>query len=248
MTETPRNAPGAGTALVPWILVGCAISAVCLLSVCLLSIVAMSLAGGQPLLSLLAPFNAPPDTTPPTSANIRFRDDFHDNRAGWTLFQDATGGAAIESGRLAVFVSGPDRTALVTAPIRFDNFSLEADSGLESGAAEASYGLIFRHLDDNNFYLFEVDGLGNYRLGKMVGGGYTPLIPPTASERVQPGLAMNRLRVQADGPRIIVGVNGVDIGAVSDNAFSEGTIGVSAALVNPGDARVVFGNLQVSQP
>ena len=248
MAETPRNAPGAGAELVPWILVGCAIAAVCLLSTCLMGIVAVSLAGGQPLLSLLAPINAPPGLATPPAVNIRFRDDFHDNRTGWTLFQDTTGSTTIEGGRLVATVSGPDRTVTATAPLRFDNFSLEADSGLESGEVEASYCLIFRRVDDHNFYLFEVDGLGAYRLGKMVSGGYTSLIPPTASERVQPGLAMNRLHVQADGPHIVVGVNGVDVADVNDSAFSEGAIGVSASLLGQGEARVVFGNLQVSQP
>ncbi|MCW5880195.1 MAG: hypothetical protein KIS91_04580 [Anaerolineae bacterium] len=213
-----------------------------------MSIVAMSLAGGQPLLSTLASVNPPVALTPPPAANIVFGDDFRDNSAGWTLFQDASGGATIESGRLVTTVSGPDRTVAATAPIRFDNFSLETDSGLEAGAVETRYGLIFRRVDASNFYLFEVDGLGTYRLGKIVSGSYTPLVPPTASERVQPGLAMNRLRVHANGSRIIVGVNGVDVDAVDDTAFSGGAIGVSTSLLGSGEARVVFGNLQVSQP
>lgn len=247
MIEPPRNAPGAGTALVPYILVGCAIAGVCLLSTCLMSIVAMRLTGGQPFLALLAP-RSPENGVPVPPADLLFRDDFRDNRAGWTLFNGPTGRAELDNGRLALSVVGPDRNVWATVPRRFADLSLEADSGLERGADETSYGLIFRHLDDSNFYVFEVDGLGDYRLGKVVNGAYISLINPTASDRVQPGQALNRLHVRAVGPHITVGVNGVDVGEVTDGAFGEGDIGVSASLVGPGEARVLFGNLQVARP
>lgn len=249
MVEPPRNAPGSSTAVVPWILFGCAVAGVCLLSTCLLSIVGMQLTGGEPLLSLLARFRVPGESiSPPPARDLLLGDDFRDNRIGWNLFRDATGSVEMERGRLVLSLTGPDRTVWATAPRRFADFRLEVDSGLESGPDPTVYGIIFRHVDDDNFYLFEIDGIGSYRLGKVIGGAYTTLIDPTGSDRVQPGQAMNRLQVTAIGSRIVVGVNGVDVGEITDRTFAEGAIGVSAALDVDGQSRVVFGNLQISRP
>ncbi len=233
-----------------WVVIGCSVLAVGLLSACLLLVTVLRLTNANIVTALLGrgPVPEAGGATPPAQGPPLFRDNFRDNRSGWNEFQSSAGSAQLTNSRLQLTVVGPDHDIWSTIPPVFDDMRIEVDSGLFEGPAETSYGLIFRHQDDDNFYAFEVDGQGRYRLGKVVAGGYIPLVEPTPSPRVQPGQALNRLHVVAVGPRIVVGVNGVDVNEVTDATFERGHLGVTASLDGPGVGQVVFGNLVVYGP
>lgn len=233
----------------PWLLIGCATLLVLCLSLCLISVTVVRLTGIEVLLPLMERFNrsnAP--TAPASEPQPLFRDTFRDNAAGWPLFKRDKSEVRLEQGRLVLIVSGPDGVTQSTGGRVFDNLRLEVDSGLLDGPPETSYGLIFRHQDAANYYAFEVDGLGQFRLGKVVRGAYSPLLPAAPSDRVQPGQALNHLSVRAVGNQISVAVNGVEVGQVTDATFPSGHIGMRASLARMGVGQVVFGNLEVFAP
>ncbi len=234
----------------PWLLIGCSTVLVCSLSLCLVGVTVLRLTGAEVLLPLFNRVNAAAGsaaTPSPTPAPL-FSDTFQNNSTGWNLFQGDKASVTLERNRLKLTVTGPDRDVWATAPRAFDNFRLEVDSGLLDGPDETSYGVIFRHQDDDNYYSFEVDGQGRYRLGKVLRGQYTALIEPTPSPRVQPGQALNHLTVKAVGPQITLGVNGVEVGAFTERTFASGHIGATASLDGAGTSVVVFGKLEVYRP
>jgi hypothetical protein len=242
LIRSPRSAA--------WLLIGCSALLVGSLSVCLLCVTVLRLTNGEPLVSLLARFQPPgemiPSTTPTTE--LLFRDEFRDNRTGWNEFQERAAQVKLEGGKLQLTVVGPDRKVWATAPPTFGDFRLELDSGLLDGPPETRYGLLFRRQDDDNFYQFDIDGLGQYRLGKVVAGRYTPLIEPRLSNRVQAGQALNRLQVVVVGASLTVFVNGSELDTVNDTALREGHIGVFASLQGNGTSHLIFDNLHIYRP
>ena len=232
-----------------WLVIGCTTLCVGLLSACLLVVAALRLTGGEPLVSLMVRLSRPASRLEPAPRGRPvFSDDFTDNRSGWNLFQGERGEVRLVSGRLQLTVVGPDVDVWATAPAIFGDFRLEVDTGLSVGPPETRYGVIFRHQDDDNFYQFEVDGLGRFSLGKVVGGNYTALLAPTPSALVQPGQALNHLEVVAVGPRITVAVNGTTVHEVIDRTFERGHIGVTASLEGEGRSRIVFDDLHLYRP
>ena len=233
----------------PWLLIGCSTALVCSLSLCLVGVTVLRMTGAEVLLPLLSRLNsAGPAPAPSPTPQPLFRDTFQNNATGWNLFQGDKAAVTLERSRLTLTVTGPDRDVWATAPRVFDDFRLEVDSGLLDGPAETSYGVIFRHQDDDNYYSFEVDGEGRFRLGRVLRGQYTPLIEPTPSVRVQPGQALNHLTVKAVGPEMTLAVNGVEVSSVTDRSFASGHVGATASLDGEGTSVVVFGNLEVFRP
>ena len=250
VAPNPAPPPTRPPRATPWWLIGCSAALVCSLSLCLVAVTVLRVTGAEvlmPVLNRLNPANSPAAAPSPTPAPI-FRDTFRANETGWNLFQGEKTAVTIEGNRLTLTVTGPDRDVWATAPRVFDDFRLEVDSGLLDGPAETSYGVIFRHQDDNNYYSFEVDGEGRYRLGKVLGGRYTALIEPSPSVRVQPGQALNHLTVKAVGPQLSLGVNGVEVASFVDRSFAAGRIGATASLAGAGTSVAVFGNLEVYRP
>ncbi|MCW5848879.1 MAG: DUF1080 domain-containing protein [Anaerolineae bacterium] len=222
----------------------------CSLSLCLVSVTLLRMTGAEVLLPLVSQFSRANNPAAPATPAPQplFRDTFRNNDTGWNLFQGEKAAVALDRNRLTLTVTGPDRDVWATAPRVFDDFRLEIDSGLLDGPSETSYGVIFRHQDDDNYYSFEVDGEGRFRLGKVLRGQYTALIEPSPSVRVQPGQALNHLTVKAVGPQITLGVNGVEVGSFTDRSFASGHIGATASLDGAGTGVVVFGNLEVFRP
>lgn len=250
MADTPTPPPSPLSRYAPWLLAGCSVLLVCSLSLCLIVITIARATGPEALLPLIERFNASNLQSAPTTPDrdLLLRDEFSDNRQQWTLYQRRAAEAGLEHGRMQLLVVGPNQRVSTTIPPSFTDFRLEVDSGLFDGPPETTYGVIFRHQDDANYYVFEVDGLGRYRFGKMIQGVYSVVIEPTMSDRVQPGQALNRLRVIAKGDGISLAVNGVDVVEVSDSSFGRGRIGLTASLDDSSQSRVVFDNLQIFRP
>ncbi|MGH2524941.1 MAG: hypothetical protein ACRDH2_20730, partial [Anaerolineales bacterium] len=91
------------------------------------------------------------------------------------------------------------------------------------------YGLLFRLRDDLNYYQFDVDCDGRYRLSKVENGTLTALEDWTANAAIRAGSgAVNELSARAAGPSIEIFANGQSLLNVSDNTFTDGGFGLIA--------------------
>ena len=178
-----------------------------------------------------------------------FTDSFDDTRNGWTLVHNDQADILTEGGQLRVTVKQPDSLAWsIAAGKMFDDFTLDVDATPLAGPDDNDYGVIVRHVDDSNFYRFEISGDGYYNVQKRQKGRWEKLIPDwTASEAIRQGKATNHLRVVCAGSRLTFYVNQALLIQITDTSFSRGAIGILAGTLAQPGIQVAFDDLQVSK-
>lgn len=176
-----------------------------------------------------------PTTTPGVYGRLVFSDDFS-QPATWDLGNDATSSKSIANGALSVTVNLTDRYVVLFKLQSVPDVYLQTTGQAPACHTRDRYGLVFRVRDGQNYYLFDVDCDGRYRLAKMVDGNLTPLVDWTANAAVNVGAgAVNNLTVRADGNEIDVSANGHSLAKVTDATFRVGGFGfyVGSGLTVP---------------
>ncbi len=123
------------------------------------------------------------------------------------------------------------------------DFLAEVDVARVAGPLDGEYGLIFRSLNDDNFYFYAINSNGHYSLWKQVDGAWVNLIDWTESDALNSGAdTLNRLGVLAEGDQITLIANSVGLQQVTDSSFSEGQIGVAAGTFAESGLEITFDN------
>ena len=115
-----------------------------------------------------------------------------------------------------------------------------------------AYSLVFRAGSESNppQYILWVTSKGQFSLVKYVPtpgtdrGNMASLIDRTESPAIKKGEATNTLQVVAQGSRITLYANNVELARAVDTSFSEGRVGLGAAE----GAHAAFGNLKIWVP
>jgi hypothetical protein len=183
------------------------------------------------------------------SAASPFADSFDDARNNWTLASNNQADILIEGGQLRIIVKQPDSLAWSIATGKtFDNLTLDVDAAPLAGPEDNDYGVIVRHVDDENFYRFEISGDGYFNVQKRVKGKWEKLIADwTPSESIHKGQAANHLRVVCAGSSLMFYVNQVQLIQIADNSFARGQVGLFVGTLAQPGAQVAFDNLSVSK-
>lgn len=198
---------------------------------------------------------APPVTPEPVAVSARldeirsaepfYTDTFRRNTGIWTDpgYDDVT--FSFAGGAYRITVDAPNITPSSTGDIAVDDFLLEVDAAQRSGPT-GQYGVVFRQVDETNFYLYAVTPTGLYSLWKMVEGEWQALIGWTESVAISQGEGdANRLGVLAEGDSITLLVNGQAIDHFEDGSFASGQIGLAAGAFDEPGVEVEFDNLAV---
>jgi hypothetical protein len=190
------------------------------------------------LISGCAPGAAPP-----------FADSFDDARNNWTLASNNQAEILIEGSQLRITVKQPDSLAWSIATGKtFDDFTLDVDAAPLAGPEDNDYGVIVRHMDDENFYRFEISGDGYFNVQKRAKGKWEKLMADwTPSEAIHKGQAANHLRVVCAGSSLTFYVNQAQLIRVSDNSFARGQVGLFVGTLAEPGAQVAFDNLNVNK-
>jgi len=120
-------------------------------------------------------------------------------------------------------------------------YRLEADLRLASQEQFAwGYGgLIVRYQNDENFYLFVVDGEGRYRIELVEKGAWRTIRPWTQSSS-QSGGRQSILAVTDDGAELRLFINAVQEDAVAEPRLPTGDVGLAIGARSQGQARGLF--------
>lgn len=172
-----------------------------------------------------------------------WEDPFEDAE-NWAIYQDKGFSFEVEDGRLQMVAYIPEsQDGWVTAWPRLVDFYLEGIfatgptcSGLDR------YGLWFRasgSQKDSSGYLFGVSCSGHYMLRSYDGQTYSDLIPWTSSSLIQPGPGQtHRLGVLAEGDRLALYLNGVELDSIQDSAHTGASFGVFIGAAATVDLRM----------
>lgn len=118
--------------------------------------------------------------------------------------------------------------------------------------AQSYVGVSFRAKSDRDNYRVFLDATGFYRLTRRQENQSTALVDWTEHPAIAKGLGQeNRLRIVAEGERISVFCNDVELVSVSDAAFQEGHVALQAQGGSPeAESATVFSfkNLELSAP
>jgi len=207
-------------------------------------------------------------------------DAFNDD---WDLYEGELSALVVDAGQNPVLQIGVDDVqegAFTVLDQQFGNFDLIVDAYQQEGPEfpnAPGFGVLFRHQDNRNYYLFMISGDGYYQVSRRVGGVDEVLSDWIDSPVINQGQAVNTIRVIAEGSAFSFFVNDVQLplcltiwnpqvpgecqvagqqdfspGAVAmqlvDDTFAQGRIGLGARSFDVGGIVVTFDNLLVCGP
>lgn len=174
---------------------------------------------------------------------VAFSDSF-DTPGNWFTISDAEVEIDYADGGLGIEIKVLDRVAWSVASQSFKDGVVLVDATPVAGPDDNAYGLVIRHVDDRNFYRFEISGDGFFAVQVPEGSfGWEFLVDWTESAAIHRGKQTNRLKVECQGPTMVFFVNDVELTRVKDDRYSEGDVGVIAGTfyVEAG-AQILFDN------
>ena len=219
-----------------------------------------------------APLTAATDNTPPPPTNtpaaplepptslldellagsILFREQFGSNERGWFInaFEDETGRyeAKIVNGRYRLSREAKESLFMwqELPEVEFDDFVLVVEAFPISEGAPFAYGLTFRSNANSEFYTFEVNNIGAFKVRFRGIEGWQVLVEETPMPAIVPD-APNRLIVKASGPALSFYVNGQLATTLEDAHSQSGRIGVLLEVEEGQQGAVEFDDLTVRE-
>jgi hypothetical protein len=180
---------------------------------------------------------APRSLTPTAPLRTILDERFADNQRGWPDDLQAT--AWLADGSYRLIARQPGQFVAVGAPLGTGLGDVVAIATFHKvgGPPGGGYGLIVRDQgpgprDGRNqtgrFYVFEVGDRGDVGVWRRQTDQWIDIVPWTPSSAVQPGEALNQLRVEAIGPQLTFLVNGTQVARVRDEELAEGAVGIFA--------------------
>lgn len=128
------------------------------------------------------------------------------------------------------------------------DFYLTVEAKQVSGPESSSYGIVFRMVDDANYYVFLISDNGQFGLSLLHNNQWKTLIDWTRTSAIQPG-KVNRLTVSAEGSYFVFFISDQFVSEMSDSQLSRGIAGVVVELYNANDAAIFeFDNFELRTP
>jgi predicted Zn-dependent protease len=113
---------------------------------------------------------------------------------------------------------------------RFTDFILEADVEADPSNGHSASGVVFRHVNDENFYSFLLSNRGNFRVDILFNNHPMRLVEWTRAPEPDPenATAPRFLRVIGHGSRLSFAIDDEWVAEVEDEMLPEGGIGFAA--------------------
>lgn len=177
---------------------------------------------------------------------LPFSDNF-DAPGDWRTISDPEVEIAYADSGLSIEVKVLDRTAWTVASRSFKDMVVSVDATPIGGPDDNAYGLVVRHVDDRNFYRFEISGDGYFAVQAPQGTlGWEFLVDWTESPAIRKGRETNHLKVECRGSTMVFYVNDVELTRVVDNRYREGDVGlIAGTFYTEAGTHILFDNFGV---
>lgn len=189
--------------------------------------------------------------------NQAYSDTFDDNSAGWLVTESPISRQVVDGiYEITIEMSGRAISAHPKNLGKYDKFSYSAEAVLLDGQPESGYGLVFHRQDDENYYVFAVNGLQQWSIWRLEDGSWQELRALnnnetwTYSEAVLPPGEVNLLLIEVDGSTFNLFVNDKHLLKLADDeaSFASGGVGFYVASSRTADeplARIQFDNVEL---
>ena len=174
-----------------------------------------------------------------------YSDSFRTDNADWETDLESTDSSLrIEGRTYHVDAVDPNLFVWGMSPVEASNFYVEVYVDRVAGPLNNEFGIVFRHVDADNFYAFMASSDGYYILRAMVDGEWSEIIPWTASDAVdQSDGASNLVGVYANGATLVLLINDTVVNQIDDESFSAGGIALSAGSFDEGGVEIAFDDI-----
>ncbi len=175
-----------------------------------------------------------------------FSDDFRRDRGVWDMDSDDEVTRKIAAGTYRLLVATPNLLAWSNADVEFADFLLDLDTTHQGGPLDNEFGVVFRYVDEDNYYLFSISSDGYYRLRKQIDNEWETIFGWLPSEAIEIGEGSdNHITILAEGAQLTFLVNDVLLEQIEDDTFDFGGFGLAVGTFDEGDVEIAFDNLQV---
>ncbi len=177
-----------------------------------------------------------------------FSDNF-DSPGDWRTISDADVEIDYADGGLSIQLNVINLAVWTVAGRKFKDGAVSVSARPVAGPDDNAYGLVVRHVDDQNFYRFEISGDGYFAIQVPQGAfGWEPLVDWTESPAIKQGQESNRLKVECQGASMVFYVNDAELARIEDDRYSEGDVGLIAGTFYTPGTRVLFDDFQIELP
>jgi uncharacterized protein YaiE (UPF0345 family) len=179
-----------------------------------------------------------------------FRDGFDSQDGNWQTYSSGNDSAFYENGKFHI----KDYTASEYASgsgiqMQYSDFALEVEMELVSGSSASHQSVICRYNETGAFYMFCIDGNGNYSIQKYIEGVLTTLKAATPSSYIKTGLDVtNKVRVECIGDSLTLYVNGFSVAQVSDGNLVVGNVILAVESKSDEYTELAFDNVVIWTP
>ncbi len=184
-----------------------------------------------------------------TPGQVVLADSFVDNKTGWSVGTVEGAGIqrAVADGAYHIEILSEDMVAWSTAgdAYQVDDFVLEVDATPLAGPDDNGYGVVFRYVDRENFYYFEISSDGYYQLRSNYEDEWVHLIDWVETDAINLGKQRNHITVVARGNQFEFQINGQTVATFEDDSFASGSFGMAVSTRDEGGVHVAFDNLEV---
>ncbi len=172
-----------------------------------------------------------------------YTQDFAELPADWTPRISEDMRYEVVDGALEFGVDVPGALGWTELPPTSNDLYVEVD-GLFLTDVYAEYGMLFRFVDDQNFYFLAVDSSAQYSIWRLRQNQWEAVIDWTYTDYLEVGPeGLNRLGLLVEGEHFTVLANGVVVGEVDDDAFPTGALALAVGTFQDGGATVQLDNL-----
>ena len=165
----------------------------------------------------------------------------------WTESASDVSERFFEEGAYQIAVYEPKTVAWEMAgDLAYEDVLVAVDVQAVAGPVDNQMGIIFRHLDDDNFYIYRISSDGYYSLTRLVDGEWDSLIDWSTTEAIdQTEGAWNHLELLVESGVINLLVNGERIDTFEDEDSYVGGIGLIAGAYDEADVQIAFDDFTV---
>lgn len=147
-------------------------------------------------------------------------------------------------GAYAIAISTTEYITWEPLEDRYTDASVAIDTTI-SGPTDGAAALLFRMQDDDNFYMFVVNGERSYQIDLLINNEWTTLVSWTENDAIAPLGESNQLRVEMRGNTFEFYVNDQLVDTVEDDTFARGEVAFAANSFSESGVEIRFDNLIV---
>ena len=181
---------------------------------------------------------------------IYFKDSFEIQSGGWTTFNDGMGYAGYDEGGFRLKASIENYQFWSVPGLNFKDTMIFARATKIDGPDNNLFGLICRYQNEANYYAFVIGSDGYYGIFRIIDGQQTLIEQQHMdfSTAIHQGNAENQIQAVCKGEQLILVVNGEQLLYVTDDALSQGDVGLIVGNFSMPGTDILFDNFIVAKP